>query len=104
MQSSLLGSANGTCTCARTAVDALGLVDNVLAVALRNAAYGTLVRTCATGDAIIINLISHLRSVLSRKHTSILRYLHYSTIKMRNQHIFSQKIQFFSDFSEFFLF
>ena len=55
----LLGSTNGASTCARTAVDALSSIDNVLVFALRDAAYGTLVRACAARDAIIINLISH---------------------------------------------
>ena len=54
-----LGSLNGTYACASAAIDAVVCIDNILAVALCDAAYGTFVCASTACDAIIGNLICH---------------------------------------------
>ena len=49
----------GTSVRAGTAADALVLVDNVLAIALGDAAHGTSIGASATADALIRNLVCH---------------------------------------------
>ena len=55
----LNGSVNGTSVFAASAANALISVDNVLAVALRDAAGGASISTSATRDASVSNLECH---------------------------------------------
>ena len=54
------GSTDGTCACAKAALDASVGIDFVFAVTLGNAANGTFARASAAADAIIIDDISHV--------------------------------------------
>ncbi len=56
----LNGSVNRANACARTAVDALLGIDNILAVAFADAAYRALALARTAAYAIIGNLISHV--------------------------------------------
>jgi hypothetical protein len=68
----LHGGADGANICTVAAIDALIFIDNVDAVAFRDAILGTLVYANATADASIRNLISHNPNLLySRRCVSI---------------------------------
>ena len=54
-----VGSTNGAGTCTCAALDASFSVDDVLAVAFRDSAYGALSCASTTSDALIRNLICH---------------------------------------------
>ena len=56
----LNGCVYGASICARTAADALVSIDNVLAIAFRNAIGRTCICACATADAFIRNLVCHV--------------------------------------------
>lgn len=60
-------SANRAGTGAGAAIDAIVLIDNVLAVLFRDAAYGAFVSASAAGDALIGNLVCHGETILSRR-------------------------------------
>jgi hypothetical protein len=60
-------SANRAGTGAGAAIDAIVLIDNVLAVLFGDAAYGALVSASAAGDALIGNLVCHGVTILSRR-------------------------------------
>ena len=57
-------SANRTCACASTTVDALIFVDHVCTVASSDSFCRTFVKTSSTANACIIDFISHCKYLL----------------------------------------